>query len=258
MAFPTIPTVGAGRVLTAVQANATSPRTFPSLTSLTKNAGDLLIGLIAAYETSGATPPFTWGGSFTSFSNTTAGAGITLIGAAYKYSDGTETGTFTVTQAGTITGHAAMILLSIPGSHQTTTPRAGTLVQNAAAGADPASFDPSLWVNEETLWISVAASAETSLTGSFTGLSTAPTNYGNSALSSISADAIGGMQIGVAFRQLQATTEDVGAWTQDTSNARNSALVIAVRPAPLVVTMSMFDEMCKQFPDRRQLERRAW
>ena len=66
MAFPTIPTVGAGRVLTAVQANATSPRTFPSLTSLTKNAGDLLIGLIAAYETSGATPPFTWGGSFTS------------------------------------------------------------------------------------------------------------------------------------------------------------------------------------------------
>jgi hypothetical protein len=67
MAFPTIPTVGAGRALVAVQANTTAARTFPSLSSLTKNAGDRLIAICVAYQTgTGTDAAFSsWGGGFT-------------------------------------------------------------------------------------------------------------------------------------------------------------------------------------------------
>lgn len=233
MAFPTIPTTGAGRILTTVQANATSPRTFPSLSSLTKNAGDLLIAIIAAYDSTTASPFGTWGGGFTEFRDTTGGTGNMLLGLAYKFSTGSETGTFTVVQAATITGHAAMILMSIPLAHPTEVPTSVTVANNTTSAADPTQLFPS-WGSAETLWISVAGIGETSTAGAFDGLTTAPTNYGNQALSSISGDVVGGVQVGVAFRQLEADNDNVVGWTLDTSNARNAATVIAVRPQPPV------------------------
>ena len=51
MAFPTIPTVAAGRILSTLQANTTATRTFPDLSGLTKNSGDLLIAIIVGYQT---------------------------------------------------------------------------------------------------------------------------------------------------------------------------------------------------------------
>ena len=122
MPFPTIPTAGAGRVLTTNQTGTSQTRTFPDLGSLTKNAGDLLIAVIVAYQSSTTNAQFSsWGGGFTEFHD--SGTGTTLaIGAAYKWSTGSETGTFTVTQAATVTGDASMMLLSIPGAHLTTPP----------------------------------------------------------------------------------------------------------------------------------------
>lgn len=262
MAFPTIPTSGAGRIVTGVQANATSPRTFPSLTGLTKNSGDLLIALIGAYQSSNASGMFSsWGGGFTQFSNPTGGTTVSGIGAAWKISDGTETGTFTVAQTATITGHAAFILLSIPGSDPATNPRANTLATATGSSADPASFDPGVWSNEETLWISVALLGETATAGSFTGFSAPPTNYTPASPlegTAFSGDVVGGVQMVVAFRQNQVTAEDVGTWSEDNSNTRNAHLVIAVRPAPLIPYMSMHPQSPKQFPDRSVRERRVW
>lgn len=239
MAFPTIPTVGEGRVLTTTQANATSPRTFPNLSSLTKNAGDLLIAIIVAYQSSsgagapGGTVFSSWGASFTEFCDQmTTNSSTMAIGAAYKWSTGAETGTFTVAQAATITGHAAMHLLSIPGAHPSTPPEVGTIANGTAAAANPGSLNPAGWGTEETLWICVRGCGETATTGSFTALSTPPTNYGDSAQTGISSDVVGGVEGGTSFRQLLAASEDVGAGTCDTSNARNSALTMAVRPAP--------------------------
>jgi hypothetical protein len=233
MAFPTIPTTGAGRILTAVQANGTSPRTFPDLSSLTKNSGDLLLALIYGYQSTSASPGFgTWGGGFGDFGSTTGGTATSVFGLGYKFSTGSETGTFTVAQTATITGHAAMILMSIPGAHSSELPAPGT-VAHATTAADPGSLNPANWDVEDTLWISLAGIGETGTGGAFTGLSASPTNYSGDVLSAISQDAIGGAQIGVGFRQLAAASEDPGGWTLDTSNARNSAILIAVRPAPV-------------------------
>lgn len=232
MAFPDIPTVGAGRVLTAIQANTTAARTFPNLSSLTKNAGELLIAIVAGYQTTAASGAAwgTWGASFTEFIDQAVASNMT-IGAAYKFSSGSETGTFTVTQAATITGHAAMILMSIPGAHPSTPPEATAIASGTTTAADPASLSPS-WGSDDTLWISVGAAGETGTGGTFTGLGASPTNYSGDVESSISADAVGGTQIGVGFRQLTGASENAAGWTLDTSNARNASLVIAVRPAP--------------------------
>src|SRR5215207_11212143 len=123
MAFPAIPTVAAGRVLTTTQLDTTAARTFPSLSSLTKGSGDLLIALVYAYQTTAAAGSIwsSWGASFTEFADL-GGSTNGTFGAAYKWSTGGETGTFTATQAATVNGDAAMILLSIPGPHASTVP----------------------------------------------------------------------------------------------------------------------------------------
>lgn len=229
--FPTIPTVAGGRVLSTTQADASGTRTFPSLSSLTKNAGDLLVAIILAYQSSTTDAQFSaWGGGFTEIHDT--GSSSTMaIGVAYKWSTGSETGTFTVTQAATVTGHAAMFLLSIPGAHASTPPEVGSRASGTTSAADPAAFNPAGWDAENTLWISVGGSGETASGGAFAGLSSAPANYGNYVDTGISGDVVGGVEGAVAFRQNNTASEDVGAFGVDVSNARSAAVVIAVRPA---------------------------
>ena len=91
MTFPTIPTVAAGRVLTTNQADTTATRTFPNLSSLTKNSGDLLIAIIVAYQSSTTNAQFSgWTSGWTEFHD--SGTSTTLaIGCAYKISTGSET-----------------------------------------------------------------------------------------------------------------------------------------------------------------------
>lgn len=256
--FPTIPTVADGRVLTAVQANQTASRTFPNLSSLTKNAGDLLLAIIYAFGGTATSNFFgSWGASFTESADVGDSLGH-CFGVAYKWSDGTESGTFGVTQAGTPNGQAAMALMSIPGVDPTSIPTSsGTYTSATASAANPGTLSPG-WGTLDILWISVAGIGETSTAGSFTALSTPPTNYGNDVQSGISADVVGGVELGVAFRQLNGASEDVGTWTLDTSNTRNAALVIAIRPAPEIPYMSMHPQSPKQFPDRSVRERRVW
>ena len=233
MTFPTIPTVAAGRVLFANQADTSGTRTFPSLSGLTKNSGDLLIAIIVTYQSS-TNPQFTsWGGGFTEFSD--QGSATTLgIGIAYKWSDGTETGTFTVTQAATVTGHASLCLLSIPGAHASTVPEAGTIANGTSAAADPGSFNPAGWNGEDTLWVAVDGNGMTNATSTWTACGAGTlTDYSNLANSNTTdSSTVGQTEIAVSFRQLNASAEDRGAVsTHDLSNARNSACIIAVRPA---------------------------
>jgi hypothetical protein len=241
VAFPTIPT--GGRVLTT-NIDGTGTRTFPDLSGLTKNSGDLIIALIAAYQSSagagvpGGTVFSAWGASLTEFCDQmTTNTSTMAIGAAYKWSDGVETGTFTVDQAATITGGASLVLLSIPGTHLSTPPEAGNVADGTGAAADPGSFDPAGWASEDNLWISVVCSGMTNAGGAWTATGTAaPTNYTDRIDSNRADDStVGRVEIAVAFRQLAAASEDVGTAGVDVSNARNSALVIAVRPAALLV-----------------------
>jgi hypothetical protein len=234
--FPDIPTVANGRVLFVTQANTTTTRTFPNLSSLTKNSGDLLIAIGICYSAS-TTPQWgTWGGGFTEFFDG-GSAGTINFGMAYKFSDGTETGTFTAVASNSGAGHFVGILLSIPGAHASTppvsiNPGTGTTVAGSAAALNPADWDV-----EDTLWIGVCGVGETATGGSFTGVTGAPTNYTDFAASSISQDAVGGVQGAVAFRQLAAASEDITPFSVDLSNARNATTCIAVRPAPSVTTV---------------------
>jgi hypothetical protein len=234
VAFPTTPTVAAGQVLTGVQANTTATRTFPNLSGLTSPAGDLIIAICIGYNTStGTDAAFSgWTGGFTEFHDS-ATNGTQPIGMAYKWSTGAETGTFAVTQAGTITGHACFILMSIPGAHATTPPEAGSRASGTTAVADPAAFNPAGWAVDDTLWIAVCGSGEVSTTGSYTGtVATPPTNYSGIVETAASGDVAGAVQGAVAFRQATTGSEDVAGFVGvDVSNARNSAVVIAVRPS---------------------------
>jgi len=232
MAFPSIPTNAASTLLDNTQADTTATRTFPSLTGLTKSSGNLLIAICCAYQTgTGTNAAFSgWTAGWTEFGDIATTTTI-AIGAAYKFSTGSETGTISVTQAGTITGHAAMILLSISGNHASAAPEIGGTSSGTTTTATPNSLTPS-WGADDTLWIALCAVGEDSLTGSFTGITadTPPTNYVNQENTIISADAIGGIQASVAFRQLNAASEDPGNFANDTSNARWRCATIAVRP----------------------------
>lgn len=234
MAFPTIPTVASGRVLVANQADTTPTRTFPAFSGLTYNDGDLLVAIVVGYQsTAGAFS--SWSNGFNEFTDQFTSTTL-AIGAAYKIASGTESGSLTVTQSATITGHASMILMAIPGAHQTTAPEAGTIDNNTAAAADPGSFNPAGWGTEDTLWISVIASGMTASGGTWTATgTTAPTNYTDRVDTNTTDNStVGQTELAVAFRQLNAASEDVGTGGVDVSNARNSALVIAIRPAPSV------------------------
>jgi len=162
------------------------------------------------------------------------------IGCAYKFSTGSETGTFTVTQAATITGGASMMLLSIAGAHATTPPEAGGYASGTGA-ANPAAFNPTGWDVEDTLWIAVTGNGESSASGTWIGVTSAPTNYtGYVDAATADTSTLGEIEIAAAFRQNTVASEDVGAFTGDTSNARDATIVIAVRPAPSIYTKAGF------------------
>lgn len=198
---------------------------------LTKEVGDLLLAIAVEYDGNSTDAEFSgWGASFTEAGDR-AGTTTMAIGVAYKWSTGSETGTFTVTTADTSTNDSVMILLAIPGAHPTTPPEVSVMTTSVAAPpAVGTALNPTAWDLEDTLWVAVGGSGETGTGGSFTAISAAPANYSDHANSGITADVVGGINASVAFRQLAATSEAPGAWTGDTTNARGAALVIAVRP----------------------------
>jgi hypothetical protein len=233
MAFPTTPTTGANTLIASVQGTATTTHTFGSLTTLDNASGDLLIAVIVLYQASATGNAFSaWGGGFTEFGDSSSATNPSMaMGCAYKISNGTETGTFTVTSS--ISGRSAMFLMSIKNWHGTTPPEVAFSAATTATAQDPPNLDPPGWGAEDTLWIAVAAGGETSLTGTWTGIASAPASYTNFAASSIAGgDVIGACQIAVAFRGNNITGENPGSFTTDTSPEIERAATIAVRPAP--------------------------
>ncbi len=152
------------------------------------------------------------------------------MGAAYKISDGTETGAFNVTSAGTF--RSAQCLMSIKNWHGTTPPEIAFSAATTTTAQDPPNLDPSGWGAEDTLWIAVAGGGQTSLTGTWTGISASPASYSTIAKGAIAGgDVIGACQIAVAFLGVNASAENPGAFTTDTSPEIERAATIAVRPA---------------------------
>lgn len=248
MTFPTIPT--GGRIISVFNADTNSTRTSPDLSTLTKNAGDLLIAICIIYDGNSTNAEFSaWGAGWIEFvdQTTTATMGI---GCAYKFSTGSETGTFTVTTTASQTGHAVWLVMAIEGAHASTPPAGGTIVNGTGAAADPTDLNPADWDVEDTLWVLVGGCGETNTGGSFTAIDGGnPTNYTSIRQTGTTADVVGGVAGSVAFRQNAVASEAGSTFTVDITNARNSALLIGVRPAAVAATFSPpFDH-----PIRRQV-----
>ena len=239
MSFPTIPTVASGDLLSSTTSTASTTHTFPSLSSLRggagPQAGDLLIAICVQYQGGTANAEFgSWGASFTEFLDDALGSGTGegANGFAYKIATGSESGTFTVTSAHSF--KSVQILMRIPAAtwHGTTPPEVTASNRGAGVAGDPASLSPS-WGADDTLWIYAMGHTETSTTGSPPTISASPTNYSGDLIVARGADAVGEITAGVGFRQLNAASENAGAYTGTNLNRGNGiAALIAVRPVP--------------------------
>ena len=238
MAFPTVPTAASGDLLSSATTTASQTHTFPNLSSLRggagPQAGDLLIAICVQYQGGTANAEFgTWGASFTETADDATTTALDLaVGVAHKIAAGTESGTFTVTSAHSFM--SAQFLMRIPKatwSGATIPEVLSPAVRATGAVADPGSFDPATWGTEDTLWISVYGHSETTTTGSPPAITTPPTNYTGELIVARGADAVGNITAAVAFRQVNASAEDVGTWTVSNAIRGNGlATVIAVRP----------------------------
>jgi hypothetical protein len=234
MAFPTIPTAAANTLLSSATTTASTTHTFPSLTTLAPAAGDLIIAIIVQYQGGAANAEFSgWPTGFTEILDDSNATSLNLaVGVAYKIAAGGETGTFNITSAHSFM--SSQFLMRIPAAtwHGTTAPAVLAAVRATGAVADPGALTPS-WGANDTLWISVCGQSETSTTGSPPVITAAPTNYSGALIVARNADAVGNITAGTAFRQLNASSEDVGPWTETNATHGNGlATVIAVRPVP--------------------------
>jgi len=241
MAFPVVPTAAASTLLQSNQATATTTHTFPNQSSLPNTPHALLLAIIVTYLGASTDAEFSgWPAGWSEFIDQAANSStVQAIGGAYKLdATGSESGTFNITSVGST--RSVMFLMEIVGASLTTAPQATPKANGTSAAADPAALDPSTWASEDTLWIAVAVNGETSLTGSFTGITAAPTNYtGYLDSGIIGGDVIGALEGAVAFRQLNTGSENVGVWSLDVGAAGNSALLIAIRPmAPVALTVA--------------------
>ena len=235
MAFPTIPTAGAGTIVSQLNTAGGATKTFTNiLNGLTKSSGDLLLAICVIYDGNSTDAEFSgWTAGWTEIIDkaTTTSMGF---GIAYKISNGSETGNLAVTTADTSANDSAMIVMAISGAHASTAPEGradslGTTTSCRCNGVTPS------WGPADTLWVYIGACGEDATTGSFTGIaSTTPTNYSDLFETGISADVVGGIEAAVAFRQVNAATEDPNAngsvFVNDTSNARWRAGLVAIRP----------------------------
>lgn len=223
MAFPQV--IDADTMSGTVTTNSTSwTLTYP--TNLV--SGDLILAFVGHDGASGTSSGATWPAGFiTSFGNSGNAAGLLF---AKKLSDGTETGSFTLTlpaseQGGwrvfRITGWEGTI-----GTEFSNLAASGAVVRGTAAtGAsnvpNPPSLDPVNWATEDTLWIA-ATGLDTSRTISVFPLpdrNTADVSGGSN-----------GATLGICMDELAQSSLDPSTFTISASDEW-AANTIAIRPS---------------------------
>lgn len=148
------------------------------------------------------------------------GGGVGETGVWYRIANGTEESTATWGTSVATTG--AWHVYKVTDWHGTTPPEY-TSTNGDSVAVNPPSLTPS-WGAVDTLWIALAGSSANAMT-----FSVAPTNY--TGLTSTTASSGGGASnMGSAYRQLNASSEDPGTFTTS-QNRWWAAFTIAIRPA---------------------------
>lgn len=213
MAFPSLaaaPTATQfGTAVTSMSVN------LPSSIS----AGDLLIASVETRNNATfATPPTGW----TALASQQGGGSAGYLRFWYKIATGSEGSTASWTAS--ISTTAVWQTFRVTSWHGTTPPEITTSNGDSSA-ANPPSLTPS-WGTVDTLWFAIAGHAAVSA-AAFTA---APTNYSGFQNNGASS---GGSAVSIAnsYRQLNAASEDPGAFTAGGSNRFWAAATVAIRPA---------------------------
>lgn len=212
-AFPTVQTT----------ATSTNGETASHTVNLPSGiaSGDLLIIALAV----DGNPTITWPSGWTQFGANVIPAAEHTLATAYRNANGTEGATTTVTTS--VNEKSAAIVWRITGNDSATAPERSTGVAIDNADADPDALTPTGGA-KDYLWLAVGGNTG----GAFL---TAPTNYVN-LLFAVSGGGTSASQVAVggAWRQLNAASENPGAFDHDRNNFDASAATIAVYPAGAV------------------------
>jgi hypothetical protein len=195
------------------------------------SSGDTLIAMLSGFYGSGSTPvDISWPSGWTEFFEqdaTTSTLHLAVAG-AWRKADGTEGSSITVTT--NLSVLAAHHSYRITGAADPTVlpPEAATIgYTDTSATIDPPSLSPTGGA-KDYLWLAVAGYRRSGRT--MTGT---PTNYTN-LLDVNSGGTTAGTRLGSMRRQLNAASDDPGAFTLSGTSERRVGVTIAVHPAASV------------------------
>lgn len=216
MAFPSVAAVNASTTDTDSTSHVVS---LPASIS----SGDLLICFLAG-DGSGSWAldvPTGWNQAY-SDENNSGGCNLSV---RWKIADGTEGSTVTFTS--TASEKASHRSFRITGHHATTPFEAagGGIAgsQGSSANPDSPSLTPS-WGAKDTLWISVYGVDDARSATAY------PTDYADNQFTQVSGGSSGRCGLGLATRNVNATSQDPAAFTIDTSDVWLAA-TIGIQPA---------------------------
>lgn len=185
------------------------------------SSGDLLI-IVFAHTVSASTVTFPAG--YTKFATATNNnADDQMVTVAYRQADGTEGASITVT-TGT-SGRSTHVTLRITGHENPATqaPEAATSTGDNLP-SDPPNLTPTGGA-KDYLWLAVGANSNS------TPLSAAPTNYSDFTVITTGGSGGGACTSATGERQLNAASENPGAFTGAAATSEYAAITIAVHPA---------------------------
>jgi hypothetical protein len=175
-------------------------------------AGDLLLIHHAVEDGAAVATPAGWVKRY-------AGTNLPSSVFFYRWADGSEGGTVTVTSTGT-TAYAYWSA-RVVGADPAKNPEAGTVVEVTTANPNPPSLTPS-WGSEKTLWL-VALAAQGTRT-----VSAYPANYTGNQSEVTSGTTATDARSAIATRELQAASEDPGTFTMSASGG-TSVNTVAIK-----------------------------
>lgn len=215
-----------------IQATATTGLGTPFATSTAVaypasiQPGDLLVAMfqVGANSLSGLAWPAGW----VELDKALVGGSYDGQTTAYRWCDGSESGTFTVTHYNW--NKRACRVLRISGADSARNPTATAFNTGGGTSHDPPNHNTGLGAAEDILWLAFSGvSAERTL-------SSYPTNYtlGQGMASSGTADGTAdNCRVASAGRQLSATAENPGAFVWSAASGHQGrAVTVAVYPAP--------------------------
>lgn len=223
MAFPVVESVTLTTFSTAGTAHLVA---MPA----TVNAGDLLISQFSAVDIPTVATPTNW-----NLLHSTSNADVRLA-SYYKIAVGDEDGT-TVDHVTSASVKAVAYVYRISAWHGTTPPEVGTAATGSGTAPNPPTLTPS-WGAEDTLWLATVGWR------GVIAVSVYSANYTNGTDDSTTAGP--GSTIATARRELNATSDDPGAFTAGTANW--IAQTYAIRPSAGAATQNLTGALFTKAP----------